>query len=355
MEIPVRFKKQLWEALQSAFPTIDELEIMVKFGLDENLEQIAGTGRIPNIILELIDWASSRSKFEDLLAAARTHNDTNEDLASFAERFDHWKVSQNKSPEDQTAEEETPMALTPPPGSVNEFTDFRRWSPFVSPKSVHNWTLAMQKASQAICRIESLAGIENYATGFLIGPRLILTAEYVVPDEKIELRFDYELEEDNLTPHQGVVYQLAKHWLIDQKDQSYALMLAEGTPGNDRVNDSGQPRGWLRVAPDYPLQKGEPLFILGHYNSKPITVSHYYVLEESQENSPYFSYGAYHPLASPGLSGAPIFNANWEVVGIHSLFHRQPVHGAHGKRSGILIKYILQQPAVQLALAVSGH
>jgi V8-like Glu-specific endopeptidase len=387
MQIPKKFENQLWEAMQSSFPNRQELRIMVQTGLEENLDHIVSPGTLPQTILDLIIWASAQGKFEDLLAAAQKENPGNADLVAFAERFSVWKASQDLAGETSLpTEEDGPATLSPPPGSISEYTNKVIWPPYVSPQSVHNWTEAMQTASRAVCRLETIQGDVNvgYGTGFLIGPRLILTADYIVPDANVEVRFDYEYAADDITPHQGTVHKLADHWLIDKRKNQYALILTEGSPGYDKVPGTNQPRGWLQVVPDYEVQQGEPLFFMGFYNAKPLTVGHYFALLDGRDSSPLITYCAYHSINARGTSGAPIFNAQWQVVGLHNMFlHtqnpewekglsaniplpagerevlvgkiKQQLGGRDNLRAGTAIKAIMAQPAVQLALAVSGH
>jgi len=387
MQIPKKFENQLWEALQGAFPTHSDLRILVQTGLEENLNNIVNPGTLPQTILDLITWATAHGKFDDLLSAARSQNPGNEILAAFSERYVAWAASQDPAGDEQTeTEEDEPAVLSPPPGAVSEVTP-ADWLPYVSPQSVQNWVAAMQTAARAVCRIEQKkegSSTGGYATGFLIGPRLILTTDYSIQDKNVELRFDYEYAADNITPHQGTVHKPAQHWLIDQRKNQYALILTEGTPGYDSIPGTNEQRGWLRMAPEYEVQSGEPLFFMGFYNARPLIVGHYYALVDGRESSPLVTYCAYHDIGAPGTSGAPIFNGNWEVVGLHSIYLdprrpgwengiknysirpadeqdmlveniKQKLGTRNNLRAGVSINYIFQQPAVQLALAISGH
>jgi hypothetical protein len=58
-------KATLQKALLSAFRRSGDLKQMVTFGLDENLEAIAGTGALEDVIFELIEWADSRGRVEE--------------------------------------------------------------------------------------------------------------------------------------------------------------------------------------------------------------------------------------------------------------------------------------------------
>ncbi len=69
--------QELYHALLSAFPTVDELEQMVRFELDEQLEHIAAGQDLGDIVFNLITWAEAQGKLEELIQAARNNNPGN--------------------------------------------------------------------------------------------------------------------------------------------------------------------------------------------------------------------------------------------------------------------------------------
>lgn len=74
------------DALLNAF-SISELEMMLKFRLDWNLNQIAGGDNDRKIVFNLIGWADSRGETINLLQAARQANPGNPQLARVAGEF----------------------------------------------------------------------------------------------------------------------------------------------------------------------------------------------------------------------------------------------------------------------------
>ena len=88
MDLSGSQKEALQKALLSTFRRSSDLKQMVTFGLDENLEAIAGTGALEDVTFELIEWADSRGRTEDLLQAAQNANPTNPDLAAFIATLD---------------------------------------------------------------------------------------------------------------------------------------------------------------------------------------------------------------------------------------------------------------------------
>lgn len=76
--------KQLLEALISAFPTPDDLQSMVMFGLGENLHAIASGGDLRSTIFDLIRWAESRGHTDKLIKGALEEKPDNPKLRDFA-------------------------------------------------------------------------------------------------------------------------------------------------------------------------------------------------------------------------------------------------------------------------------
>jgi hypothetical protein len=100
---------QLDEALASAFPDRNNLERMVRYQLDENLEQIAGAEFYSDILFGLIQWAESHGRILDLVTAAREANPGNVLLQQFED------VLEGKL----TPSSESKAVLAAPPGTIN--------------------------------------------------------------------------------------------------------------------------------------------------------------------------------------------------------------------------------------------
>jgi hypothetical protein len=69
--------QELYHALLSAFPTVDELKHMVRFELDEQLEHIAAGQDLGDIVFNLITWAEAQGQLVELIQAARNYNPEN--------------------------------------------------------------------------------------------------------------------------------------------------------------------------------------------------------------------------------------------------------------------------------------
>ena len=69
--------KDLFEALQDGYRSYDDLSIMVRLNLNQNLEKIVLVRNIEIVILELIEWTESEYKLLDLVWGANNRNPDN--------------------------------------------------------------------------------------------------------------------------------------------------------------------------------------------------------------------------------------------------------------------------------------
>src|SRR4051794_28195755 len=76
--------RQFQAALLSAFPDESDLRQMTLFGLSENLRTITHGDNLQDMVFELITWARTQSRLDQLLQAALDSNPHNEDLQAFA-------------------------------------------------------------------------------------------------------------------------------------------------------------------------------------------------------------------------------------------------------------------------------
>src|SRR4051812_27452702 len=72
------------EALLNAFPTQDGLRQMVRYGLDQNLEEFAPVTNLRSTVFEVLRWAESNGKLDAVLASALKANPENPRLLAFA-------------------------------------------------------------------------------------------------------------------------------------------------------------------------------------------------------------------------------------------------------------------------------
>lgn len=72
--------EQIYVVLLAAFPKTGELARLVRFGLDKNLEEIAGGESLADVLFNLLTWAEAQGRLADLLKKASELNPGNNAL-----------------------------------------------------------------------------------------------------------------------------------------------------------------------------------------------------------------------------------------------------------------------------------
>lgn len=80
-------QQQLRQALLSAFPSRQMLEMLVSDSLNKNLSTIAGDSSLEYATFELIRWAMAKGKLEELVNAAIKESGQNSQLLSIAKQL----------------------------------------------------------------------------------------------------------------------------------------------------------------------------------------------------------------------------------------------------------------------------
>jgi Trypsin-like peptidase domain/Effector-associated domain 1 len=222
------------------------------------------------------------------------------------------------------------------------------------------WLRRIGEIEARVCRIEYPEQTDQ-ATGFLVGPDLVLTNYHVVGPiidepaiaETVALRFDYKVADDGVAVQPGVVYKLAQpSWLehsspyadadsdveqaadapADQLD--FAFLRVDGRPGEDPVggptrDPTSTPRGWIRPpVQDYDFSRSPSLAIVQHPDGRPmrIALDTEAVLGLNDSGTRV----RYATTTEPGSSGSPCFGPNWEWVALHHM--GDPRFALHGAR-----------------------
>lgn len=167
----------------------------------------------------------------------------------------------------------------------------------------------------------------GWATGFLAAPNLLLTNRHVLDSidtaRYSRVEFDYEetFEGDLLST---AVFDLDPttvfvHHPKDGRDYALVAVSPRARPDcqcpNAELADFGANR---LIVDDGKLLKGEPINIVHHPQGQPRQVS----LRENRltaQDSPelHGTWIHYETDTDQGSSGAPLFNDQWEVVGVH--------------------------------------
>jgi molecular chaperone DnaK len=79
--------KRINSAILRAYPQQGDLAQMVRFELDQNLDEIAGSGILKDVVFNLLSWAESQGKLPDLVLAAAADRPRNQELQSLARLF----------------------------------------------------------------------------------------------------------------------------------------------------------------------------------------------------------------------------------------------------------------------------
>ncbi|WP_320780319.1 serine protease, partial [Streptomyces sp. CRN 30] len=155
----------------------------------------------------------------------------------------------------------------------------------------------------------------GFGTGFLVGERLLLTNNHVLPDAATATgsfaEFDLEADVDGV-PKPVDPYDLAPDELfVTDPELDYTLVaVAVGSDGRR----PGAAHGRLRlIARQGKIVIGEAVNVIGHPEGRPKEIA---VRDNGLVNQlPQFLH--YRTDTAPGNSGSPVCNDQWEVVALH--------------------------------------
>lgn len=184
---------------------------------------------------------------------------------------------------------------------------------------------------RTVARIRAGAanGDEMYGSGFLVGPRLLLTNRHVLDWTDIGKQgleeiakhslaeFDFEKQLNGVTVG-PTTFRLDPATLLlssPWNELDYVLVAVEPRDLVSREHSISE-YGYNRLAADLgKINKGEPVFIIQHPEGQPkVVIVQGNRLIERRDDSPYLAYEA---DTESGSSGSPVFNQQWEVIGLH--------------------------------------
>ncbi len=179
-----------------------------------------------------------------------------------------------------------------------------------------------KRASAAVCRIRVPSpGGEWYGTGFLVGPRLLMTNAHVLGNEfeagQAEAEFSYEHDVDGVLGD-PVQFNLLPHEIFFTDPQADVTFVSIAP-----VSNKGIPLerfGWLGLLPlSGKAVDGEYVTIIQHPGGGPkqISIRANQIVKLDLDIPRIENFIHYRTDTEPGSSGSPVFNDQWQVVAIH--------------------------------------
>ena len=169
-------------------------------------------------------------------------------------------------------------------------------------------------------RIRSAQGKTlGFGTGFMVSTRLLLTNNHVLPDAKsasfslAEFNFQDDL---NGRPLPSSVFDLDPDLFFATDVNLDFSLVAVKERARDGSGDASDLRffGWNRLIEDEGKAiLGECLNIIQHPNGEPKQLA----LRENKFIDLLDNFLHYETDTAPGSSGSPVFNDQWEIVGLH--------------------------------------
>jgi endonuclease G len=172
------------------------------------------------------------------------------------------------------------------------------------------------RVAKTVGRVQIRSGsgqLRGYGTGFMVAPRLLLTNNHVLASvgnarpSRIEFNFQDGL--DGATPS-AVVFSLDPDAFFATDPTLDYSVVAVGAGSVGELASFGFTR---LIEQEGKVLVGEYLNIIQHPNGEPKQLA----LRENRliDILPQFLH--YHTDTAPGSSGSPVFNDQWEVVGLH--------------------------------------
>jgi len=207
---------------------------------------------------------------------------------------------------------------------------------------VSKWRTRLKLLENRVCLIDVEREISSRATGFLVGPDLVLTNYHVLEEEIVsllagnDLKFKVTFSFDLRIPENGRInierHQLAEDWLVDWSPHSPADKIdTDKTPAldeldyalvrirPDKLEDNSPPvsdRGWISlVGKPTEIQVGDPIYILQHPAGGLMKLA----IETRGiiSTNPNQTRIRHRANTLTGSSGAPCFNEDLEPIAIH--------------------------------------
>ena len=175
------------------------------------------------------------------------------------------------------------------------------------------------KAGQSVARIVAINGgglqPSAVASGFLVGPNLLLTNHHVFPSKEeaygTAAQFEYEFLGTNV--RNGTFFELdPDRFFVNDKGLDYALVAVK--PRSLDGADLRTYRFLPLIATEGKIRKGDPCCIIQHPDGRPKTyVTKNSALTDLLDDG----FLLYTTDTLGGSSGSPVLNTHWETIALH--------------------------------------
>jgi hypothetical protein len=175
---------------------------------------------------------------------------------------------------------------------------------------VDNWRSLMERRQSAVCQIHIRGTPETFATGFLVGPDVVMTNNHVVKDvstgeyknvySSADVRVAFDVRDGRVTARADT-FGLAKKWAMHKDEKlDFALLQLDRKPSPVRP--------WIKPV-RHQFEMSEPLIIIQHPHGSGLKVAFgpFRQLQGEKEV-------AYMINTEPGSSGSPCFTTDWQLV-----------------------------------------
>jgi hypothetical protein len=341
-------RKQLREAILSAYPSYGDLEVLIDEGLDENLAAIAGGNNLSQVVYKLIEWAIAKGRLDELVISL--YEDTqNPEIQRFCAPIQDY-LQQH-------------LLLNSTVSDSISLRDSFDWDIEVSDEELQGF-LPKQFSLEAdvgqlrrglelansVCKITFADRPDECATGVLIAPDLVLTNYHVLSLEETsnlekiakslhfqfgyvstELGMSIPIERFTVAAHQPVVQASPVHQL------DYTLL---------RLNSQPPSLKPIPFDSEFQLSPKSPLNILQHPDGEKmkVSLSNNGVVKTDNMRGLVL----YVNSTRGGSSGSPCFNDEWKLVALH---HKEKQTSFGSVREGILFRSIYAEISKFLPLS----
>lgn len=177
------------------------------------------------------------------------------------------------------------------------------------------------QAARTVGRVHIITpgGDRGFGTGFLVAPRLLLTNNHVLPDVATArgsfVEFNYQNGVDG-APQSSSVFQLQpdEFFLTDSDPKGLDFTLVAVAPISREPQVPLSRFGYNPLsAAKGKINKGECINIIQHPNGEPKQLA----LQENKLVDRLDRFLHYETDTMPGSSGSPLYNNQWEIVGLH--------------------------------------